>query len=114
MKASELRIGNIMNAPEHETLISPRGLFYVDIGALTSISNGNVYTFEAVPLTEEWLVKFGFLRSPENDCVFANGVQAVFFDKTDSFCELKGAYPKYVHQLQNLYFALTGEELTLK
>jgi hypothetical protein len=36
---------------------------------------------------------------------------SVFNDNGD-YITLKGI--KYVHQLQNLYFALTGEELTIK
>ena len=36
-------------------------------------------------------------------------------DDSESFeIEDKNINIKYVHQLQNLYFALTGEELTIK
>jgi len=71
--------------------------------------------FEPIPLTEEWLERFGF---EEDDSVG----WLKRFDKSDSFfIDLSFMYwgensvkLTHVHQLQNLYFALTGEELTIK
>lgn len=72
-----------------------------------------------IPLTEEWLESAGFVEVPsaypeqhpwsswEKDGV---EIKMPYFEFT--FCE--GQYEvetKYVHQLQNLYFALTGQEL---
>ena len=77
--------------------------------------------YEGIPISEEWLLNLGFER------VFTNyywyqirigdkrllvsilgNIEIDKFDRTMigfiSICE-------YVHQLQNLYFALTGEEL---
>jgi hypothetical protein len=76
-----------------------------------------------IPLTEEWLEKFGFnskyksvhmlwnlgnfyinQKSDEDD--YGNSIpqeQIFYYDYTFEI--------KYVHQLQNLYYALTGEEL---
>ena len=85
--------------------------------------------YEPIPLSEEWLLKFGFVQcihdktlykylnfiyfklekefnnSKDYDYISANlrGTNAV-----DFMCRLY-----FVHQLQNLYFALTGEELTI-
>jgi hypothetical protein len=84
---------------------------------MVNFSNG--YNPCSIPLTEEWLVKFGFKlpayswigdkfhlsewdRYPLNWCVAMNKNNAIVVSKL-----------KYVHQLQNLYFALTGEELEL-
>lgn len=70
---------------------------------------------EPIPLTEEWLLKFGF-KIRDGEWWIDNEIFGVTFDEnheplhiwdgsfTDSPC-------KYVHQLQNLYFALTGTEL---
>lgn len=65
--------------------------------------------FQPIPLTDEWLLKFGFIE-----------FEAEYFKK-DNFKIVKsfdnywldgfGTELKYVHQLQNLYFALTGIEL---
>lgn len=75
-----------------------------------------------IPLTEQWLLDFGFeierehydkgrlsiLLADNNNDYYKNG--RVFY-KSWAIME---AQPKYVHQLQNLYFALTQEELILK
>ena len=87
--------------------------------------------FEPISLTEEWLRKFGFecresttakeyylgLNSVTNDWLFS----IVWLDKPESFGYPNAPFYRngrhtlyYVHQLQNLYFALTGEELTIK
>jgi len=78
------------------------------------------HEIEPIPLTEEWLIKFGFenygflfLRySIENILVvdledFTSGI-----NEHDVFWLLNKDM-LYVHQLQNLYFALTGKELTI-
>jgi len=74
-------------------------------------------------LTKEWLINFGFEANDYNDeFVIIKGAAVYTLD-----CEYtdKGVFNfvigedcihgdiKHVHQLQNLYFALTGEELIL-
>jgi hypothetical protein len=69
-----------------------------------------------IELTEEWLLKFGFKQT------FISKIHLTF-DK-GSFHLLKRVNHiqiwyenidvKYVHQLQNLYFALTNQELTIQ
>jgi hypothetical protein len=88
---------------------------------------------EGIPLTEEWLLKFGFKegstydfglslkRVPDysiNDfrIMLSNSVYHYIrkawdggsSEENESITEIK-----YVHQLQNLFFALTGTELEL-
>jgi len=83
---------------------------------------------DPIPLSEEWLLKFGFKK--ENDSFYyGNGWLDVSIPTVHySFDIWRGNenYPTtsdwseipisvdYVHQLQNLYFALTGEELVVK
>lgn len=64
-----------------------------------------------IPLTEEWLLKFGFY-----DRKFYLDKGFFFLTKGGEKEYLYQAHTKrfqvkYVHQLQTLYFALTGEEL---
>ena len=70
--------------------------------------------FSGIPLTDEWLVKFGFEESEfvfSKNMYFIKGMQ--IWKCNDMFlCDKNGIYIKHVHQLQNLYFALTGKELT--
>jgi hypothetical protein len=75
---------------------------------------------EGIELNREWLLKFGFV---EKDNWFYKEMFVLgFLTHDDNFqCEFKFAGAegnwklleiKYVHQLQNLFFALTGTELT--
>jgi hypothetical protein len=82
--------------------------------------------YEPIPLTEEWLVKFGFEDRIETGVCIAYhyGHNPITNDwmielikiHEDSFYFYKNGHFKivFVHQLQNLYFALTGEELIVK
>ena len=82
--------------------------------------------FQPIPLTEEWLLKLGFkqcgyeMLSWKHQTLLPSfnldGINWADFDEPDyQFLNYKVADEilriDYVHQLQNLYFALTGEEL---
>jgi hypothetical protein len=67
-----------------------------------------------IPLTEEWLLRLGVNRQTSNHhTVYHN--DRVLFQLYNGALVIEGiSMPlklEYVHQLQNLYFALTGEEL---
>lgn len=79
-----------------------------------------------IPLTEEWLIKFGFKKEDSEWKLFPcfeiqiivfnedsyNGV--MFYTRTihvDYTPIYSGRHITYVHQLQNLYFSLVGDEL---
>lgn len=121
MKVNELRIGNWL----HSNLTNID--FTLDIQTLSTMitygnENGGRVWIAPIPLTEEWLLKFGF----ENDydgCPTLNHKASRFQYSINSKELLYQQTPhndwsgfpcQYVHQLQNLYFALTGEELTIK
>jgi hypothetical protein len=121
MKANELRIGNIVLRKEflHSNLENCR--FDKIVVTHNDINACHIYNrhFEPIPLTEEWLLKFGFEKTmswtyAKNlvgnlKLVYYLGEKgwSIGFKPYSDFPNLK-----YVHQLQNLYFALTGEELT--
>lgn len=64
-----------------------------------------------ISLTSEILEKCGF-RTTVNNNSFGNGVIGLFFYKGEYiYYRAKG---KYLHQLQNLYYTLTGEELNVQ
>jgi len=76
--------------------------------------------FKPIPLTEEWLLKFGFKKFENYEIYNKGDFQC---DKTQPEQEEEGYWffiegyavnIKYVHQLQNLYFVLCGEELIIK
>jgi hypothetical protein len=81
--------------------------------------NESIKEFSPIPLTEDWLVRFGFIFSNNQTQAkkYYNESGNIFgLNFVDGVYEFTwGATPiRFVHQLQNLYFALTGEELQLK
>lgn len=136
MKANELRIGNLVKA----TVINDGKILSVneiinDNGRYILYFNQKAGDFlkdcEPIPLTEEWLLKFGFNQCfNEYHMLFSDNIFSLdIVIENDVYYPVICSMPKniflseqrirlhsiqYVHQLQNLYFALTGEELTLK
>ena len=126
IEVKELRVGNIV------ALEYPDGLEYCEVktigissvGLLNGVGDFNNFSIESIiliPLTKEWLIKLGFKYDEKTNEYKAPGVYGVWFFSVGgdfvyrSLLALTDDYEGYysVHQLQNLYFALTGEELTL-
>ena len=116
MKSIELRIGNWV---EHN---QPKRGYYTTVQESTFSVNVEKL-FKPIPLTEEWLLKFGFkevFMVDEvwgyyiGDFIYVNSGQIRFNDEEDGAILINENQLQRVHQLQNLYFALTGEELTIK
>ncbi|MCK5605284.1 hypothetical protein KAR91_25555 [Candidatus Pacearchaeota archaeon] len=108
MKANDLRIGNLI----HETISNLHGVVSLEI--LKIIEEKDNHSYKPILLTEEWLIKFGLLKTKERsyllgcyELVKYEDVFRVLLSKNGILTSLK-----YVHQLQNLYFALTGNELS--
>ncbi len=111
MKKTELRIGNIVGM-DILNVFPPNfiaGIKSVVLSAIRDKDFDPVYMFCPVPLTEQWLKDFGFKKSLRTwrkfGCIFHITQYGKFFINKLNL-EIK-----YVHQLQNLYFALTGNEL---
>ena len=105
MKANELRIGNWFI--EYEEPQQFDGDFY------------HLSDIKPIPLTREWLLKFGFTQINNRFTLenFRFHIEKPCNYHGFLFCENHIVITdkiKHVHQLQNLYFALTGEELTIK
>jgi hypothetical protein len=130
MTAKELRIGNLIYHHYYTRVPgTPDEKEHFDICKVESIEhelivNGKntVAWYQPIPLTEERLVELGFKKLTDRAIGFkqssysiGNGMVIVNFDdgllNVDFYRTLNY---KYVHQLQNLYFALTGSELTIK
>ena len=119
MKPQELRVGN---------LISFKGKWNGEVeeiksGSISIKDNEGIFpydAFEPILLTEEWLLKYGFKQYETVGIKTHNYIKGNFkFNSAVLWvAEYKGIHIEnkilYVHQLQNLYFALTGEELKLK
>jgi hypothetical protein len=119
MKANELRIGNLINIDDCLTEITgiTKSTVFFDNGFQMFIAGG----IEPIPLTEYWLLRYGFEKTERRFMQIDQNVFAIhsfsipiqngkfIYDYIGGNIELK-----YVHQLQNLYFASTGEELLIK
>ena len=75
---------------------------------------------QGIPLTEKWMRDFGFNNSIGGDsnwwdCKNHQFGGGILYDGGDfELCFFELAPCEHVNQLQNLYFTITGEELTLK
>lgn len=137
MNPTELRIGNYVHTtksvkglfmPDGVAEVLSLGVFEVQwlapdlVPAQTEIWNKAQYPeLEPIPITSDWLDRFGFRQH-------TNAIPRPNWKLKDGFCLFisdDGRYKfretfqtnmgriQYVHQLQNLYFALTGKELQL-
>jgi hypothetical protein len=118
VKINELREGNLV----------------LEHGILHKISwkdadQWHLDSFEPIPLTPELLEKCGFRdgykgRSNSDDWYYYINIRRYYFslykyshNKGRVICQFSAARilnpPQYLHQLQNLYFALTGTELEI-
>ncbi len=102
----DLRVGN--------AFIQKGGNFveFVTIQDLVAISEGRKIV-EGVPLTEEWLIKFGFEKKVISGFHITYRKGGLFllkrFDSTKIWCD--NIEVKYIHQLQNIFKALKKTEL---
>ncbi len=142
MKAEELRIGNwVWEDYGGEYIVSVVSQHSLCLQKPKGLSGSYLYKdIKPIPLTEEWLVNFGFVLNHKNVETHSKGYSiynkeayldifirvrpsekyfhdffSVFNHSMCNPIELNFIRKvKHVHQLQNLYFALTGKELTLK
>lgn len=107
--ANELRIGNFLYYKNSNDLaiveIIHKKHFDCrdEYGIFTPNDN-----YEPIPLTEEWLLKFGFAER----CLIV-GNHKIEYENNNFWLNDNGIILNHVHQIQNLFFSLTGEELTL-
>jgi hypothetical protein len=117
MKAIELRIGNYVHYFIRDKYQDPQEWLeqtQIDAHDLILLSETEDADYRPIPITEDWLLKFGF-RNYEQ--IKWDTDVLLLIKNGDGFLYLANQRHVnifYIHQLQNLYFALTGEELNLK
>lgn len=128
LSARELRIGNWVYNNEGERDEEVDLSFF----EFLSTEEYDLDYYDPIPLTEEWLLRFGFEKLVFNSEVTGYGFEYLIAliekDEYIVVCDDMSVgtyssgdfahviYPNkyHIHQLQNLYVALTGEELTIK
>lgn len=127
MKANELRIGNYIQDYYNTKIFVVKTvdstLEYLDLSDGKTHSN-HITNLKPIPLTEDILLKCGFLLSTPNQYIkhqhWYNETTDIEFNHLlmCSIYEGNGhvgvSHVKYLHQLQNLHYALTGQELAIK
>lgn len=126
IKASELRIGNLLefsNGIEPAKIVMVGRRFFSSAAIEKEDGDFNVTPYyRGIPLTEEWLIRFGFKKKEEEygmhyehkfcwAYLFGDGFEIEMIVTGGRFNLFKTF--QYVHQLQNVIFALTGKELIL-
>lgn len=115
IEANELRIGS---------WIDQEGYVQLDEKFLTVFFSSFSYKeLFPIPLTPQMLVKCGFKKQGDYGVLHHNpkiGIRFYAFNtercdiiQDDKFISLTNSQVKYLHQLQNLHFALTGTELEI-
>jgi len=124
-QASELRIGNWVSKDNEIFQINN---IYGASGLVGLINSNNAYNrtslvlgnINEIPLTEEWLIKLGFEKSDYLN--FTKKVSALTITCRIqigiNYTEFGGIYFgdrfKYVHDMQNFIFSISGQELTIE
>jgi len=126
MKAKELRLGNLIYV-KYDGINPQTKIRKVSLATISEVTrDGNDISYKPIPLTEEWLVKFGFYGKYKSvNTQWSLGGFSI--QQESNVDEEHNTIPteqrfhynwdfvvEYVHSLQNLYFALTGEELAIK
>ena len=118
MKTTELRVGNLIF---HDVMVKEVVAISKDDIVVQGFS-GVTFAFKPVPITKERLLSFGLIDREIklntidrtlNLSAIVGGKYYFYLEDIDgnTFCL---DYIEYVHQLQNLYFILTGTELEIK
>lgn len=125
MKANELKLNNyILLRGNLCQIVSISGLISESVSAVMIDKHGEkrhlygeMKDIEGIKLTSEILLNQGFTRDTEIDYRYYLDNISIAIDIDDFGLRLSDSweYNKilYIHQLQNLYFALTGQELTI-
>lgn len=117
MKTNELRVGNLIYS--RNGVVKTVDVINDSTQKIEFDDSDDDYRIsdcEPIPLTEEWLLKFGLGKFPNRKDLFnCFGYTILLTQETPMFyIGVAMIEIKSVHQFQNLYFALTGEELTIK
>jgi hypothetical protein len=120
MEARELRVGNLVKNQFAEKPIIIKG------SDINDLSEGmDSHSFQPIPLTEEWHNKFGIKKNRFGNFVYEiSKRQLIIFNDDHVFlrdldssviCALWSEDIKkrnmFLHEWQNLHFALTNKEL---
>jgi len=118
LSANQLRVGNWVNNNEEDYQITSATIAQLERGDSTA---------QLIKLTEEWLLRFGFVKFSTGswcknlnnddsylaiDVKYGNGVW-LNINQEGQENTIKLSHIVNVNELQNIYYALTGVELSV-
>lgn len=130
MGVNELRIGNYVTLEEKVTKIL--GIKNEKVELLNYAKWVELIKIKPILLTEEILLKYGFKKYDKGESYDLNELYdnnscislsirhdnlffiTIYNDNYNESSSLKLTHIKHLHQLQNLYFSLTNQELEIK
>lgn len=126
MEINEIRVGNLIQffgATKKIEYISNNAVVWLNEAKEPRYSSMschvNIGRCTPIPITADWLMILGFIHDSEQE-FFNRGDICLSYSKDYEGYTLfvnheyeTGEPFKYLHQLQNLYFALTGKELEI-
>ena len=120
MKANEIRVGNWLNDPRQ---YDPKFFPKTDNGYFKATARDIQYAdeFEPIQLTEEILLKCGFYKTGITELyLLTDTINISWFEEDPTVIEInsENIYSyivncEFLHQLQNIYWCLVGEELEI-
>ena len=128
MEAKNFRIGNLLESKQWGGFGTIEGIEQTKIGFeikskgyIHKNESGKYFDLQPIELTDEWLSKFSFVEETKNE--FTLRQHPIIFKihrnliTGEFMCRLDVNYSflvKTVHELQNLFFAISKQELELK
>lgn len=126
MNSKDFRIGNLVNYHIEDSMDERKEydvishIDYNDLRCFETYEDNSEY--KVIPITPEWLESFGFVKEGRHYAMgvhqrlFSGLMKLTFNGKLQMWVFSVGKHSditrvEFVHQLQNLYYALTGEEL---
>jgi len=116
MKATELRIGNLVNykivdkLDERKEWFEPCEIDAVDLQVIDS-------DYQPIPLTGEWLLKFGATAFDGNFIIerfrLIYKPDYKYYYVVDKYSNVYFSKVEFVHEWQNLFYSMNGNELKL-
>lgn len=113
MESKELRVGNVYKWYADGTY------YYYKVEEKDFMSD-NLKNFEPVELTDEVLLKCGFKKVDDYEFYFPTDTISFTYNIANKYISINDyniqdfeLKVKYLHQLQNLYWCLTGKELEI-
>lgn len=117
MKATELRLGITCYFTEpNDDDVTDCYIDTIDNHDLLRHLETGLPVFNPIPLTEEWLIKFGFEWNHGDWIINDVRISECEENEGETVFKIQLSHSiekqiEHVHQLQNLYFSLTNEEL---